>query len=298
MNKYPSWFQDCIDVPVESGEVVVDDCRINYVAWGDQGKPGIVLLHGSNAHLEWWRPIAPMLSDQFRVVAMDSSGSGNSGWRKNYTGELFAKEAISVAKAAKLGDKPFVVGHSFGGFVTLETGHLYGSELGGVIMVDSTVQPPEMYDEFKEFREQRRSEPVRPTRVYPDKQTALGRFRLVPEQTCKNEFLLAYIAEQSIRQVEGGWTWKFDPGMFRNLTMQDDNDVSTTEKLLNMNCPSAFIWAEESLDYSERSAEYTREIAENRMPIFKVPGTFHHLMFDEPNAVAMAIKATLLAWQH
>ena len=40
------------------------------------------------------------------------------------------------------------MGHSFGGFVTLEAGHLYGADLGGIIMVDSTVQPVDLPDEF------------------------------------------------------------------------------------------------------------------------------------------------------
>jgi len=40
-----------------------------------------------------------------------------------------------------------------------------------------------------------------------------------------------------------------------------------------------------------------REISAGFLPVFKVPGTHHHLMFDEPIAVAMAIKAMLLDWR-
>jgi pimeloyl-ACP methyl ester carboxylesterase len=294
---YPDWFSTSLSTPSRKGETIVDGCKINYVIWGDVAKPGLILLHGSNAHLEWWRMVAPILCDQFCVVALDSSGSGNSGWREEYTGESFAREVMGVARAAGLRDKPYVVGHSFGAFATLEAGHLFGSDLGGVILVDFAILPPDMSDEFQEMRNERRNSPVRPTRVYTDRETALGRFRLVPEQECNNPFLIEYIAQHSLREVEDGWTWKFDPGMFGNLRMDEASGVSQTEKLLGLICPSAFIMAEESLDYPVEAAAYTREITEGIIPMFDVPCTRHHLMFDEPVAVAMAIKGILMVWQ-
>ena len=295
---HPAWFSTCLETPCGNGETVVDGCKINFVTWGDEGKPGLVLLHGSNAHLEWWRMIAPMLCDQFHVVAIDSSGSGNSGWREKYTGELFAREVMGVARAAGLREKPYVVGHSFGAFATLEAGYLFGADLGGVILVDFAILPPGMHDEYAEMRNEMRNSPVRPTRIYEDKKTALGRFRLVPEQECKNPFLIDYIARHSLREVEDGWTWKFDPGMFRNLDRGEITGVQQTEQLLSLKCPSAFIMAEESLDYPAEAAAYTREITDGVIPMFDIPGTRHHLMFDEPVAVAMAIKGTLMAWQN
>ena len=38
------------------------------------------------------------------------------------------------------------------------------------------------------------------------------------------------------------------------------------------------------------------EISAGKLPIFKIPGTYHHLMFDEPLAVATSTKAILLDW--
>ncbi|MFB3106439.1 MAG: hypothetical protein ACE1ZA_16170, partial [Pseudomonadales bacterium] len=37
-------------------------------------------------------------------------------------------------------------------------------------------------------------------------------------------------------------------------------------------------------------------ITNGKLPVLKIPGTHHHLMFDEPIAVAMAIKALCLDW--
>jgi pimeloyl-ACP methyl ester carboxylesterase len=85
--------------------------------------------------------------------------------------------------------------------------------------------------------------------------------------------------------------------MFRNLDRGEISGVQQTEQLLSLKCPSAFIMAEESLDYPAEAAAYTREITDGLIPMFDVPGTRHHLMFDEPVAVAMAIKGMLMAWQ-
>lgn len=292
--KYPKWFNDCLDTPCVSGEATVDGCRIHFASWGESGQPGIVLIHGSNAHLEWWRMIAPMLSNQFQVVAFDLSGSGDSGWRDKYSGEIFADEVMAVAAAAGIVGKPFVVGHSFGGKVALDTGHLHGADLSGVIMVDFTVKAPNLTDKVLEAYKERLSAHARPTRVYADREAALARFRLLPKQACNHPFLVTYLAEHSIRQVEGGWTWKFDPGLFSNLSEEDWGRGA--EKVLNLDCPSAFIMAEESLDYSAQSVEFTRKLTNGMIPMFDIPGTQHHVMLDEPVALAMALKGVLMTW--
>jgi pimeloyl-ACP methyl ester carboxylesterase len=288
----PAWFDRALAVPSATGRVEVRGVPINYAAWGEQGKPGVVLVHGSNAHLEWWRFVAPFLAADFRVAALDSSGNGDSGWRERYSGALFAEEVMAVADAAGLGERPFVVGHSFGGFIALETGHYYGDRLGGVVMVDFTVRPPENYTEWGRRREREGKEPRR-TRVYDDFETALGRFRLLPEQPCQHPYVIDYIARRSLRQVEGGWTWKFDPTLFDHLEM----GAGQRDKFLALRCRSAVILGEHSRDGGAQSGTYMREISGGRVPIFTIPTVHHHMMFEEPLALSTGIAALLLDWR-
>lgn len=291
-NDRPEWFNRALAAERQDGEVQVEGCPIHYATWGESGNPGIVLIHGSNAHLEWWRFVAPFLADQFRVVSIDLSGNGDSGWREVYTGELYAKEVKAVCEAASLGEKPFVVGHSFGGFVALETGYHFGHELGGIIFADFTVRSPEDYTEWGKRIEERGGEPARPTRVYEDLNTALGRFRLMPEQPCQHPYVIDYIGRQSLRQVEGGWTWKFDPGMFDHLEMGRDQ----RDKFVDLRCRSALILGEHSGDDGAQSASYMKDISAGRLPAFMIPGAYHHFMFDEPVATVTGIKGILLDW--
>lgn len=288
----PFWFDRALATPSEPGDVEVDGVRIHFETWGERGKPGIALVHGSNAHLEWWRFVAPFLADQFRVVALDSSGNGDSGWRERYSGPQLGEEVWAVCEAAALGPRPFVVGHSFGGFVVLETAHRFGRSLGGVVFMDFTVAPPEKYMEWGLRAEREGVKPNRKTRIYDDRAAALARFRYLPEQPVKHACVRDYIAEKSLRTVEGGWTWKFDPALFDWLEM----GVDQRDKFARLACRSAVVLGEDSADEGAFWADHMAAITANRLPIFKVPGTHHHLMFDEPVAVAMALKGILLAW--
>jgi len=292
MSEAPFWFQRALDTPSTPGDVDVAGVNIHFETWGEVGNPGIALIHGSNAHLEWWRFVAPFLADQFRVVALDSSGNGDSGWREKYTGELLAAEVIAVCEAAELGPRPVIAGHSFGGFTVLEAGHFYGDSLGGIIFLDFTVAPPEQYLEWGKRAEREDVVPSRGTRVYEDKAVALGRFRYVPEQPVIHPAVLDYIAAKSLREVPGGWTWKFDPCMFDYLEM----GIDQRDKFARLPCRSAVILGEDSQDEGAFFAQHMTEITAGKLPVFKIPGTHHHLTFDEPLAVAMAMKALCLNW--
>ncbi len=288
----PFWYERALATPSTPGDVVVDGVRIHYETWGEPGLPGLALVHGSNAHLEWWRFVAPFLADRFRVVALDSSGNGDSGWRERYSAGVLADEVWAVCGAAALGARPVVVGHSFGGFVALETAHRHGAEMGGVIFMDFTVAPRERYLEWGLRAKREGVKPGRRTRVHPDRDSALARFRYLPEQPVRHACVRDYIAAKSLRPVEGGFTWKFDPTLFDDLEMGADQ----AEKFARLACRSAVILGEDSADEGAFFGDHMASISAGRLPILVIPGTHHHLMFDEPLAVAMAVKALALDW--
>lgn len=292
MSDLPFWFERAQSTPSERGQVTVAGANITYATWGDIGQPGVVLIHGSNAHLEWWRFTAPFLADRFRVVALDLSGNGDSDWRTRYSGELFAEEVWAVCEAAQLGPKPYVVGHSFGGYAALETGHHYSADLGGIVFMDFTVAPPENFIEWGMRVEREGVKPGRKLRVYDDKNTALGRFRFIPEQPGVHPAVLRHIAEYGLKAVAGGWTWKFDPGLFDYLEMGADQQT----KFANLKCQSALMLGEMSEDEGAYFADNMLTITAGYLPTITIPGTYHHMMFDDPMAVAMSLKFLLLQW--
>jgi pimeloyl-ACP methyl ester carboxylesterase len=292
MSDLPFWFERAIATPSQSGQVEVAGANIVYETWGEVGNPGVVLIHGSNAHLEWWRFTAPFLADKFRVAALDLSGNGDSDWRERYSGELFAEEVWAVCAEAQLGERPVVVGHSFGGWVALETGHHYSAELGGILFMDFTTAPPAEFLEWGMRAEREGVEPGRALRVYEDKAAALARFRLIPEQPGVHPAVLRHMAEYGLKHTEDGWTWKFDPCLFDYLAM----GKAQRDKFAALQCRSALILGEYSEDEGAFYAGHMAEITADLLPEITVPGTYHHLMFDDPMAVSMTMKMLLLEW--
>lgn len=132
----PEWFTRAL---AHQPEIVVahsNGCPLNVLRWGDRSKPGVVLLHGNGAHAWWWAFIAPYLARDYNVAAFDLSGMGDSGRRDVYTMDLYGDEPIDVAVACGMMDHPeppVIVGHSFGGFITMVAGAKYGERLAGVI---------------------------------------------------------------------------------------------------------------------------------------------------------------------
>src|SRR5690606_13264894 len=96
--------------------VTPDGVRIHYVCWNEheRDKPALLFVHGYRAHTHVWDFIAPFFTNQFRVVALDLSGMGDSDWRENYDYSIFKDDMLAVIDAAQLAPVT-LVGHSFGG---------------------------------------------------------------------------------------------------------------------------------------------------------------------------------------
>ena len=130
----PDWFRQTLEHPVTSNFIEVAGCPIHYLLWPrseDRApKRGLLFVHGGGAHANWWRFIASFFNCDFTVSALDLSGMGDSGPRSEYTASQRANEMRAVIAASDLGSKPFVIGHSFGGFMTMRFGADYGNEIG------------------------------------------------------------------------------------------------------------------------------------------------------------------------
>ena len=104
--------------------------------------------------------------------------------------------------------------------------------------------------------------------------------------------MIDYIARAGLREVDGGWTWKFDPGMYDYLEMGKDQH----ERFIKLKCRSAVVTGELSEDEGAFEGDYMRGLCAGKLPVFHMPGVHHHMMFEEPVALAMAFKGILLSW--
>jgi pimeloyl-ACP methyl ester carboxylesterase len=68
---------------------------VNYREWGRPDGAVVLLLHGLTASSSSWRNVAPVLGENFRVVAPDARGHGGSQWMRDYTFEVMRDDVVS-----------------------------------------------------------------------------------------------------------------------------------------------------------------------------------------------------------
>ena len=299
----PDWFRHAIAQPVHSRFLEVAGCRIHYLAWFDPdakneikpARPGLLLIHGGGAHANWWRFIAPFFMATNRVCAIDLSGMGDSGDRNLYQSETWTSEIEGVLHDAGLypsdadiiKTKPLIVGHSFGGFMAMKFGAESRLPLGGTVIVDSPVQDPTDTPLPEPAASTRTSPPI-----YPDRETALSRFRLMPEQPCKNSYITNFIAQTSIKECTGGWTWKFD---FQVMGSRRFGEPYRAE-LKALKGRAALIHGQKSAIVSPRTVSYMSKLMGPTAPVIEIPEAHHHVMLDQPLAFVSTLRAILDAW--
>jgi pimeloyl-ACP methyl ester carboxylesterase len=272
----PTWFRHAISISPTHREHDVSGCSIHYRVWGPPERPGLILIHGGGAHSGWWDHVGPLL-DTHRVVALDLSGHGDSGWRDSYGLPIWADEVMAVAEAEGL-DRPMLAGHSMGGWVAASTAVRHGSSVGSVIIIDSPAndQPPE-----EETLRRRRQ----PTRVYVSSEAAVARFRTVPEQEVMLPYIARHVAQESVRPVDGGWTWKFDPARVgRRVPMR--------ELLPQIHVPVTLLRCEQGL-VSDGMARDMARLVDGGARVIALPAAGHHPMFDQPLALVTALRSLL-----
>jgi pimeloyl-ACP methyl ester carboxylesterase len=284
----PEWFVKAIAEPYAEQTIDVQGCPIHYLRWGDPANPGLVLVHGGAAHAHWWSFIAPLLIKQYSVVAIDLSGHGDSGRRELYPRRTWAEEVMAVCRAAGFVGPPILVGHSMGGLVSIVAAALHGHELAGAIIVDSPVRKPD-----PESQEGQAGRTFRNPKTYPDVRTAREHFRLVPPQPCENQYILDFIAERSLKKVEAGVTWKFDPVVF--VTARPE---AMHEHLANVRCRVALFRGEMSYVVPPETGEYMYQLLRRNAPVVEIPQAHHHLLLDQPLAFVAALRALLADWEH
>ena len=110
--------------------------EISYTDAG-HGRP-MIFIHGFCESKEMWKSFEDALSPYYRVLCPDLPGFGESPWLE----EEISLEQVAVMLGMWIDElaleKPIVIGHSLGGYVTLALAELVGDELGGIGLFHST----------------------------------------------------------------------------------------------------------------------------------------------------------------
>jgi pimeloyl-ACP methyl ester carboxylesterase len=286
----PDWFRRALAVPVADDEVEVAGAAIHYLAWGERGRRGLVFVHGGGAHAHWWTHVAATFATELRVLAIDLSGHGDSHHRDRYSLEQWTDEVMAVAADGGIDDRPVVVGHSMGGFVTMATAARHADRVAGVVVCDSPVTEPDPEIGAYQLREA-----FGAPRTYATVDEAVLRFRTVPPQDHYLDYVVDHVARRSLKSVPGGWQWKFDRRIFeqfgrgmRSIALPYLSDI--TCRLALLRSEYGLVTADIGASMYERLGRVT--------PVIEIAEAGHHAMLDQPLLLLTALRTLLADWDH
>lgn len=102
--------------------------NINYITYGNESGDDVVLLHGWGQNIDMMRPIGDRLKNKFKITIIDLPGFGGSSEPKEV---LSIYDYVDILKEL-LGElnikKPNLVGHSFGGKISIVYSSKYDVE--------------------------------------------------------------------------------------------------------------------------------------------------------------------------
>jgi pimeloyl-ACP methyl ester carboxylesterase len=125
---------------MESKILNLKNLTLAYLDKGN-GKP-IVLLHGFCGSSLYWEKVIPELSKNYRVIAPDLPGHGESTiLNENYMIEEDIADIVKNLLDELNIQKVTMFGHSLGGYITLAFAEKYGERLNGFSIIHSTAYP-------------------------------------------------------------------------------------------------------------------------------------------------------------
>jgi sigma-B regulation protein RsbQ len=119
----------------------------------ETGEPALVFVHCWGCDRTYWREQLDVFAADYRVVAMDLAGHGESGvGRETWSVPGLAGDVVAVADALGL-ERMVLIGHSMGGPVSLEAARRMPGRVVGIVAVDTLHNadyefPPEQVDQL------------------------------------------------------------------------------------------------------------------------------------------------------
>jgi 3-oxoadipate enol-lactonase len=117
--------------------IIVNELTISYTDEGPDDAPAIIFIHGFPLNKSMWNAQIDALSLNYRVIAYDVRGHGNSdAGSGDFSIELFVNDLISLMDALKI-EKTMLCGISMGGYIALNAIENYPKRFDALILCDT-----------------------------------------------------------------------------------------------------------------------------------------------------------------
>lgn len=256
--------------------------KLHYLDYGTAGKPAMLCIHGGAAHGHWFDFVAPGFTPDYHVRALDLRGHGDSE-PVDPPAYTYAQYATDIDKAVQALDlRDFVLmGHSMGGTVSLLYAATYPGRVKKLIVIDSTVYlSAERIGRLRDIGS-------RPGRDYDSKEEMVSKYKLRPGNPQAVKEVVHYIAERSVKEVDGAWRYKFDREVYATREIFDGTPLWSDIKIPALLVKGAM---------SERITPEVIAETKARCPhivVKEVAHSDHHVTLDNPQGFIDAVEPWL-----
>lgn len=265
-------------------ELVLSDHR-------GEGTP-VVFVHGFSNDRSVWDDLALALPAQYRPIAYDLRGHGDSSWSIECRYHLHdhARDLLEVFDALQL-ERAVVVGHSLGGNVATLFASKHPERVRSLVLVDTG--PALGADAWRRAS----GDVSEQARAYAD----IGEYRKLlglAYPIAASAALDRFARTSLVQRRDGRFEPKLDPVLLELLGSErelHETEATLWDALAKLRCPVLLARGERSAMLPEEVARKMVEqvIADSRL--VQIPNAGHAVMFDNGPALSAEIESFLAA---
>ncbi|MCF6460948.1 alpha/beta fold hydrolase [Clostridium sp. Cult3] len=251
-------------------KITIEDIELNYICEGEG--LDVLVLHGWGANIETVLPIVNLLKSDFKVYALDLPGFGSSAEPKEVYGSCdYAKVVKQFIDQMEM-EKVILIGHSFGGKVSIWLGNLYPEIVDKIVLLDSAGLIPRRGLKYY-------------IKVYCFKALKAiykGLFFWIDDDKKMKRFYKKF----------GSTDYKDADGIMRRILVKVVNE-DLRPLLKDIKAPTLLIWG----DRDTATPLYMGKIMEEEIPdsgLVVLEGAGHYSYLDDFNRFSIILRAFLL----
>ncbi|MEM0928859.1 MAG: alpha/beta hydrolase [Pseudomonadota bacterium] len=270
--------------------------------WGDPSLPLVILQHGGKDHGRSWDWTVEALRDIRCIAVPDLRGHGDSDWAPGGSyafADMVTDFGAHVQHLESLGfTPPFdVIGHSFGGNITLHYTAAFGDKVRSLIAMEGLGFSQESYDKMmakptserlREIVEKRLKAQDRKPRRFDTQDEGIARMTALHQQLHPDQ--ARHLATHALRSFDDGYGWKYDPGL--GLTeWRPTPPVEYGRLYADIPCPVLLVYGKES--WATSPASDGRMEPFQNVRLFEVEGAGHWPHHDQFGPFIAAVREFL-----
>ena len=268
--------------------------RLHWSDWGNEGAPPLLLVHGGLDHGRSWDVIAEGLRDDYRIMALDLRGHGDSEWAKasSYPLPDFVADVYEFLRQQQI-ERTRIIAHSMGGAVSLLLAGTFPAMVEKLVVIEGLrIAAPKVmpvHQLMSAWVEQIQEQIRRIPRGYASVDEALVRMRQAhPRLT---EDMARHLTIHGVRKrPDGTWFWKYDGGI-RLRSPYRLSFEQNAELWSRIECPTLLVRGTASGRPDPVANGWIKHF--HHATIHDVEGAGHWVHHDEPDTILTISRAFL-----